>query len=324
MRFLLKCLPTFALLGGALTQNTFSARIRNNCGNTMRLFIDGVDTGPLLPGGDHFANLGLDTVIYNTLNGGNPDGSATTRVFFWGERFYYYIVKDAGVSNVGVSISVPEHPKSVDGLCTTITCEPATCSSSEAYSEKQAFTENAIPVSSSPALPLRSCPFGGARYVVEWCPNGTMPPGWEQNGQEIQLVVPGDRIWCVDVRAAAFTPGTPVQLYRCNGTPAQKWLVPSPATTPGEVRLFGTDLCLDAGSNPHNGGLLTIQQCDGRPSQVWVYDDTNGRYTFSTIGGQCMDDTNGLKEDWVQLQTWGCGPPENPNQKWLASVAIAP
>jgi subtilisin family serine protease len=35
--------------------------------------------------------------------------------------------------------------------------------------------------------------------------------------------ISGGAGWCVDVRGGGTAVGTPVQLYRCNGTPAQKW-----------------------------------------------------------------------------------------------------
>lgn len=39
--------------------------------------------------------------------------------------------------------------------------------------------------------------------------------------------------------------GTPVQVYECNGTGAQKWELTRGQTA---VRLAGTNFCLDAGS----------------------------------------------------------------------------
>lgn len=82
----------------ALAQNTFKARIRNNCGNTLRVYINGFDNGPLLPGGDLFRNLGLATTVYTTFNGGKPDGSGTTRAVFYGEvNTHFHISKNGDV-----------------------------------------------------------------------------------------------------------------------------------------------------------------------------------------------------------------------------------
>ncbi|TFK21517.1 ricin B-like lectin [Coprinopsis marcescibilis] len=297
-----------------VAQTTFQAKIRNNCGQTFRLYVNGADTGPVVPGFDVRRDIGLDTTIYTTVNGGQPNGDLTTRAVFWMEKFYYYFVKGP-VTNVEVVIT-PNHPRSPDGLCGRIDCHPLNCAGN-AFGVKQTFERDAIPVSEAPESPLRSCPFGDVVYDIEYCPNGTLPPGFHVNGQEIQLVVQGDRIWCADVRSAAFVPGTPVQLYRCNGTRAQLWIVPANGL-PGPVKLAGTSFCLDTGGGPRNGARLTIQTCvPGRPSQTFVYDNTNGRYTFSTTGGQCLDNTDGRMVDWNPLQTWGCSV-DNPNQRWLA------
>lgn len=40
----------------------------------------------------------------------------------------------------------------------------------------------------------------------------------------------------------------------------------------GQVKLFGTNYCLDAGSNPANGVVLKVWTCyPGVPQQQWYY-----------------------------------------------------
>ena len=58
---------------------------------------------------------------------------------------------------------------------------------------------------------------------------------------------------CLDVRGAVFENGTPVQVYECNGTPAQDWYLNWGST---KVRLAGTNFCLDAGASECFDALL--------------------------------------------------------------------
>ena len=53
---------------------------------------------------------------------------------------------------------------------------------------------------------------------------------------------------CLDVQGAVYANGTPVQVYDCNGTGAQRWVLNrSPSGT--QVRVANTNFCLDAGSS---------------------------------------------------------------------------
>ncbi|KAJ3511090.1 hypothetical protein NLJ89_g4297 [Agrocybe chaxingu] len=74
---------------------------------------------------------------------------------------------------------------------------------------------------------------------------------------------------CLDVRGAVFQNGTPVQIYDCNGTPAQNWDYTRGST---KVQLRGTNFCLDAGSSPDNGVRMKIWTCySGLAAQQWYY-----------------------------------------------------
>ncbi|KAJ8700662.1 hypothetical protein PTI98_003670 [Pleurotus ostreatus] len=99
----------------------------------------------------------------------------------------------------------------------------------------------------------------------------------------------GNRGKCMDVRGNTLVNGTPVQIYDCNGTGAQKWIVQKGQT---KVRLAGTNFCLDAGSSkrvssnflnqlthdsdPANSVRMKIWQCyDNLPAQEWYYTGDN-------------------------------------------------
>lgn len=74
-------------------------------------------------------------------------------------------------------------------------------------------------------------------------PGAGTPPAGQDKGREIyHTTKQGTK--CLDVKYDWRYNGSPVQLYECNGTPAQKWVIQKGET---KVRLAGTNYCLDAG-----------------------------------------------------------------------------
>lgn len=65
---------------------------------------------------------------------------------------------------------------------------------------------------------------------------------------------------CLDVAGNMQANGTPVQVYECNGSAAQKWIINRANT---KVQLSGTNFCLDAGSVPGNGVKMKICESGG-------------------------------------------------------------
>ncbi|KIM35510.1 carbohydrate-binding module family 13 protein [Hebeloma cylindrosporum] len=112
----------------------------------------------------------------------------------------------------------------------------------------------------------------------------------------------GNNKKCLDVRGAVFANGTPVQIYDCNQTPAQQWVIRRGNT---RVRLAGTNFCLDAGSSPANGVELKIWECfSNLPAQEWVYTDDN---RIALEGqGFCVDLTGGDLTNGNPVQEWKC------------------
>ncbi|KAF9449742.1 carbohydrate-binding module family 13 protein [Macrolepiota fuliginosa MF-IS2] len=121
----------------------------------------------------------------------------------------------------------------------------------------------------------------------------------------------GNNAKCLDVRGAVLENGTPVQIFDCNGTPAQNWVI-SPGE--GHVVLANTGFCLDAGSAPANGVGMKIWQCfDNLPAQDWFY--TSDQRIALTNQGFCLDLTNGSLVNSNQIQTWTCTD-SDVNQIW--------
>ncbi|TXT10863.1 hypothetical protein VHUM_02368 [Vanrija humicola] len=121
----------------------------------------------------------------------------------------------------------------------------------------------------------------------------------------------GNNAKCLDVQGNVQANGTPVQIYDCNGSAAQNWIIKKGSTS---VQLAGSNYCLDASSSPGNGVGLKIWQCyPGLTQQTWWYTDDN---RIAVQGqGQCLDLTNGDVTNGIQQQTWQCTG-GNTNQIW--------
>ncbi|RDB27192.1 Endo-1,4-beta-xylanase A [Hypsizygus marmoreus] len=283
-------------------------KVVNRCPETVPLFIGGqLQVNLTAKGGTFTKNLpGNAGFFYTTANGGNADGSGTTRAGFFGDNDYYYIVVDPAHMNTGIAITPIQAPS--NGFCGKAICETGDC--------KTAFQQPPTrfpPVSSTPpAVPLYACPATIDKgYLIEFCPNGAFPVEPPPPVKTVVLHPNGNTKKCVDVRGAAFANGTPVQIYDCNGTPAQKWVINRANT---KVKLANTNFCLDAGSNPANAVGMKIWTCyDNLPAQAWYYTDDN---RIAVTGrGLCLDLTNGVLTNSNRLQTWWCTD-NNKNQVW--------
>ncbi|KAH6871958.1 carbohydrate-binding module family 13 protein/putative endo-1,3-beta-glucanase, partial [Coprinopsis sp. MPI-PUGE-AT-0042] len=125
---------------------------------------------------------------------------------------------------------------------------------------------------------------------------------------------------CLEVRGGVFTNGTPVQIYDCNGSEAQRWLYNwGPTINDLSLRLAHTDFCLDAGSNflpQPNGNKLKIWACDSSlPQQRWIGIGTNTIKLADVQFGICLDLTEGILDNGNVVQTWECSA-NNANQVW--------
>ncbi|KAL1407805.1 hypothetical protein Q8F55_007240 [Vanrija albida] len=121
----------------------------------------------------------------------------------------------------------------------------------------------------------------------------------------------GQSGWCIDVAGANYANGTPVQLYQCNGTGAQKFAI---QRGDGKFQVAGTNFCVDAGVNPGNGSKLHLWQCyQGLPQQQWYW--TADNRIALTGQGLCLDLPSGSLTNGNQLQVWQCVT-GNTNQVW--------
>ncbi|MFJ9381554.1 lectin [Streptomyces sp. NPDC101455] len=104
---------------------------------------------------------------------------------------------------------------------------------------------------------------------------------------------------CVDDASSSTTDGNHVQIWTCNNSYAQDWIVAGDGT----VRSLGK--CLDADhSGTTNGTLIQLWTCNGSGAQQWTA-GTNG----SLINPQsklCLDDPNSTTTTGTQLQLYTC------------------
>ncbi|MGA5317179.1 lectin [Streptomyces pseudogriseolus] len=112
---------------------------------------------------------------------------------------------------------------------------------------------------------------------------------------------------CVDVAGANTANGTPVQLYDCNGTTAQRWTVGSDGT----IRALGK--CLDVASGgTADGTPVQLWDCNGTAAQRWVV--TAARDIVNPQADKCLDVTGNNSANGTRLQIWTCA--GTANQKW--------
>ena len=115
---------------------------------------------------------------------------------------------------------------------------------------------------------------------------------------------------CVDVQASGTANGTPVQLYTCNGTNAQKWTV----GTDGTIRALGK--CLDVtAAGTADGTAIQLYDCNGTGAQKWAV--SGAKDIVNIAANKCLDVTGNSSADGTRLQIWTCG--GTANQKWTVN-----
>ncbi|MCM2410670.1 glycoside hydrolase family 16 protein [Streptomyces sp. RKAG290] len=115
---------------------------------------------------------------------------------------------------------------------------------------------------------------------------------------------------CVDVAAANSANGTPVQLYDCNGSTAQKWSVGADGT----IRALGK--CLDVASGgTADGTVVQLWDCNGSAAQRWAV--SGARDIVNPQANKCLDVTGNSSANGARLQIWTCSGAAN--QKWTVN-----
>lgn len=276
--------------------------ILNNCPGTINVFQGQQFEGSLATGAN-ITRPGTGLWSTDANGGGLTTGISRAGAFDAG---FYYIVRDGEKPlNAGINIK-PLETFGHDGYCPSVTCNTNTCGSAFPFPPTR-FPDPNAPV--APPGPYFQCS-EARKFQITFCPSG----GWPSDGS-VPIHPMGNVNKCLDVRGAVFANGTPVQIYDCNGTGAQKWQIRSGST---KIKLAETNFCLDAGSSPANGIGMKIWQCyDNLIAQDWSYQSE--RYIRLGSTGQCLDLRNGDYLNSNIVQTWECNN-ANPNQLWFAQL----
>lgn len=126
------------------------------------------------------------------------------------------------------------------------------------------------------------------------------PPSFDVGpAQPLTGEVTGPAGKCLDVDKAATADGTPVQLWGCNGTDAQRWTFAGDGT----VRAVGH--CLDVDhSGTANGTLVQLWTCNGTGAQQW-WPRSDGSL-YNPPAGRCLEAPKGQTDDGTGLRLWDC------------------
>ncbi|PJZ71024.1 hypothetical protein CH373_00375 [Leptospira perolatii] len=106
---------------------------------------------------------------------------------------------------------------------------------------------------------------------------------------------------CLDVQGARTDEGTPVQLYQCNGTVAQKWII-----DPSGAIYYRNGLCLDMGLG-QTGVQFTVKNCSNQVVQKFAIQKT-GTITgpFSFFANRCVTARGGSSADGTPIEFQTC------------------
>jgi predicted alpha-1,2-mannosidase len=112
---------------------------------------------------------------------------------------------------------------------------------------------------------------------------------------------------CIDDAGSSDNDGNPVQIWGCDRTGAQSWVI----ATDGTIRTMGK--CLDVfGAGTANGTKIDLYTCNGGSNQHWRL--TAADQIVNPSSGLCLDDPNLSTTKGTQLDIWACN--GGANQKW--------
>ncbi|WPB74506.1 ricin-type beta-trefoil lectin domain protein [Archangium violaceum] len=113
---------------------------------------------------------------------------------------------------------------------------------------------------------------------------------------------------CIDIPNSNTTDGTPLQMWDCNGTGAQRWTFYSDGT----VRALGK--CMDvAWGSRDNGAVIQLVACNGNPAQQFVLSGAGD--LVNPQANKCVDIKEWNSASGARLHLWECG--GTANQKWF-------
>lgn len=148
--------------------------------------------------------------------------------------------------------------------------------------------------------------------------NATWDDGTRQDNAGL-LRARASRNYCIDIDGGDTDDGSKIQLYGCNNSGAQTWVI-EPSQN-GRIRNTNSNKCLDVDNgSTKNGTKVQLYGCKNVDAQRWVYDSATGFiYYRNKDSGKCLDINNGSFSNGTKLQIYDCA--ETNAQKWLMDNA---
>ncbi|MEU6816558.1 RICIN domain-containing protein [Streptomyces sp. NPDC046860] len=123
------------------------------------------------------------------------------------------------------------------------------------------------------------------RWQDYWSAGGI---GWIGDGQ-LEIQVPAASGKCLDVQGAATANGTPVQIYTCNGSSAQRWQLWGSYDGGRTLRNVNSGKCLEvAGGAVADGTKIQIRDCGSAKAQQWTFDVRSAGALRNAATGKCV------------------------------------
>ncbi|MFK0116140.1 ricin-type beta-trefoil lectin domain protein [Streptomyces sp. NPDC090994] len=156
--------------------------------------------------------------------------------------------------------------------------------------------------------------YDGSEQALAWTWDGQVEKitGFGENGAGAWQGL-ADK--CLDLSSALTTAGTPLQLYSCNGSKAQKFRIDSASAadpSTGALKILGK-CAVPKGGATANGTAVVIADCTGAAAQQWTATATG---TLKHVAsGKCLDVPSSNSADGTDLQLNTCD--TGANQQWL-------
>ncbi|HSX00361.1 MAG TPA: ricin-type beta-trefoil lectin domain protein [Patescibacteria group bacterium] len=117
---------------------------------------------------------------------------------------------------------------------------------------------------------------------------------------------------CLDVSGDQRRNGVKVQLWSCNGSPAQKW----EARADGTMHVNGEDnWCLDVSNqSTQYETIVQLWYCNGTPAQKWNVNNVTHTIVYQKAPTMCLDVKHSDPTNGNQIWIFGCN--QTVAQKW--------
>jgi hypothetical protein len=269
-------------------------------------------------GGGAVQNFGTATITYSTLSGNSSPFGADIHSAGSALSVSSSIVANGiGGSNCSGTPPITDAGYNID---TGTSCGFSTANHSKNSTDPRlgALASNGGPTRTM-ALPVGSPAVNAVPATVSGCAGSTdqrglpRPQGRACDIGAYELIVSGPikgiASKCLDDFRGGTANGNPIDLWRCNGTAAQKWTI----ATGNTLQVRGKCLNVFRGGTA-NGNPIDLWRCNGTRAQVWLH-QADGAYK-NPASGKCLNDSRAGTANGTKINLWRCN--GTAAQKWTA------